>query len=63
MVWATRLASFLLFHVLKAGSNTQFDEIRSHFFKFLQFLIGVFFDMLYIFSSSEHIYRSNSLGM
>ena len=26
---------FLLFRVLKTGSDTRFDEIRSHFFKFL----------------------------
>ncbi|KAF9054321.1 hypothetical protein BJ165DRAFT_1337417 [Panaeolus papilionaceus] len=40
MVWATRLAGkssrrFLLFRVLKMGSDTRFDEIRSHFWKFL----------------------------
>ena len=26
---------FLLFRVLKTGSDTRFDDIRSHFFKFL----------------------------
>jgi hypothetical protein len=36
---------FLLFRVLKTGSDTRFDDIRSHFFKFLGqfpslFLIG-----------------------
>ena len=25
---------FLLFRVLKTGSDTRFDDIRSHFFKF-----------------------------
>ncbi|KAF8524165.1 DUF1295-domain-containing protein [Gautieria morchelliformis] len=35
MVWAIRLAGFLLFRVLKTGSDTRFDNIRSHFFKFL----------------------------
>ncbi|CAL1715679.1 unnamed protein product [Somion occarium] len=40
MIWATRLAGFLLFRVLKTGSDTRFDEFRSHFFKFLAFWIG-----------------------
>ncbi|KAI0656923.1 hypothetical protein C8Q70DRAFT_1006955 [Cubamyces menziesii] len=40
MVWAARLAGFLLFRVLKTGSDTRFDDIRSHFFKFLGFWIG-----------------------
>ncbi|KAI0337265.1 DUF1295-domain-containing protein [Trametopsis cervina] len=40
MVWATRLAGFLLFRVLKTGSDTRFDDIRSHFFKFMGFWIG-----------------------
>ncbi|KAJ3475924.1 hypothetical protein NLI96_g11511 [Meripilus lineatus] len=40
MVWATRLAGFLLFRVLKTGSDTRFDEIRSHFFKFFGFWVG-----------------------
>ncbi|KAJ3819111.1 DUF1295-domain-containing protein [Lentinula raphanica] len=40
MVWATRIAGFLLFRVLKTGSDNRFDEIRSNFFKFLGFWIG-----------------------
>ncbi|KAI8976693.1 DUF1295-domain-containing protein [Trametes punicea] len=40
MAWATRLAGFLLFRVLKTGSDTRFDEIRSHFFKFMGFWVG-----------------------
>ncbi|KAI0720765.1 hypothetical protein C8T65DRAFT_632746 [Cerioporus squamosus] len=40
MVWATRLAGFLLYRVLKMGSDTRFDDIRSHFFKFLGFWVG-----------------------
>ena len=31
---------FLLFRVLKTGSDTRFDEIRSHFFKFFGFWVG-----------------------
>ncbi|KAI0760108.1 hypothetical protein C8Q74DRAFT_1294011 [Fomes fomentarius] len=40
MLWAARLAGFLLFRVLKTGSDTRFDDIRSHFFKFLGFWVG-----------------------
>ncbi|RXW23980.1 hypothetical protein EST38_g1891 [Candolleomyces aberdarensis] len=40
MFWACRIAGFLLFRVLKMGSDTRFDEIRSHFWKFLGFWIG-----------------------
>lgn len=40
MVWAVRIAGFLLYRVLKTGSDNRFDEIRSSFFKFLGFWIG-----------------------
>lgn len=40
LAWATRLAGFLLFRVLKTGSDTRFDDIRSHFLKFLGFWVG-----------------------
>ncbi|KAF7971277.1 hypothetical protein HWV62_21520 [Athelia sp. TMB] len=40
MIWAVRLAGFLLFRVLKTGSDTRFDDIRSHFLKFLGFWVG-----------------------
>ncbi|TFK18451.1 DUF1295-domain-containing protein [Coprinopsis marcescibilis] len=40
MVWATRLAGFLLHRVLRMGSDTRFDDIRAHFFKFLAFWIA-----------------------
>ncbi|KAH9917646.1 uncharacterized protein BXZ73DRAFT_105470 [Epithele typhae] len=40
MIWAARLAGFLLFRVLKTGSDTRFDDIRSHFFKFFGFWVG-----------------------
>ncbi|WRT64993.1 uncharacterized protein IL334_001934 [Kwoniella shivajii] len=40
MLWAARLAGFLLFRVLKTGSDTRFDDIRSHFFKFAGFWVG-----------------------
>ncbi|KAJ3879811.1 DUF1295-domain-containing protein [Lentinula edodes] len=40
MVWATRIAGFLLYRVLKTGSDTRFDEIRSSFLKFSGFWLG-----------------------
>ncbi|KAF9048286.1 DUF1295-domain-containing protein [Hymenopellis radicata] len=40
MIWAVRIAAFLLYRVLKTGSDSRFDDIRSHFFKFLGFWIG-----------------------
>ncbi|EAU90234.1 hypothetical protein CC1G_11558 [Coprinopsis cinerea okayama7 len=40
MVWAIRLAGFLLFRVIKMGKDSRFDDIRSHFFKFLGFWIA-----------------------
>lgn len=40
LIWATRIAGFLLFRVLKTGSDTRFDDIRSNFNKFLGFWIG-----------------------
>ncbi|KAF8885037.1 hypothetical protein BD779DRAFT_1535146 [Infundibulicybe gibba] len=40
MIWAVRISGFLLFRVLKTGSDTRFDHIRSHFFKFLGFWVG-----------------------
>jgi steroid 5-alpha reductase family enzyme len=40
MVWSARLAGFLLFRVLKTGSDTRFDEMRSHFFRFAGFWAG-----------------------
>ncbi|KAK7030786.1 DUF1295-domain-containing protein [Favolaschia claudopus] len=43
MVWAVRIAGFLLFRVLKTGSDGRFDDIRKHFFKFLAFWIAQIF--------------------
>ncbi|KAG8895026.1 hypothetical protein FRB99_000802 [Tulasnella sp. 403] len=40
MLWATRLAGFLLFRVLKRGSDSRFDDIRANFFKFLGFWVA-----------------------
>ena len=40
MIWASRLAGFLLFRVLKTGSDTRFDEMRSKFWSFAGFWVG-----------------------
>ncbi|KAF8322011.1 DUF1295-domain-containing protein [Clavulina sp. PMI_390] len=40
MIWAVRIAGFLLFRVLKTGSDTRFDDIRSNFFMFLGFWVA-----------------------
>lgn len=39
MTWALRLSGFLLFRILKSGSDTRFDDKRNNFFKFLGFWI------------------------
>ncbi|EPQ56428.1 DUF1295-domain-containing protein [Gloeophyllum trabeum ATCC 11539] len=41
MVWAARLAGFLFFRVLKTGKDARFDDIRSHFLKYLGFWVWV----------------------
>ncbi|KAF7370799.1 DUF1295-domain-containing protein [Mycena sanguinolenta] len=40
MVWAVRIAGFLLLRVLKTGHDGRFDDIRKSFLKFLAFWIG-----------------------
>jgi steroid 5-alpha reductase family enzyme len=52
------LSGFLLFRVLKTGSDTRFDEIRSHFFKFLGFWVG---ELIFrVFSSNNIRLKLNS---
>ncbi|KAN0081705.1 Protein of unknown function (DUF1295) domain containing protein [Tylopilus felleus] len=41
MLWAVRLASFLLFRVLRRGSDARFDSIRHHFWKFFGQILWV----------------------
>ncbi|CCO30430.1 hypothetical protein BN14_04459 [Rhizoctonia solani AG-1 IB] len=60
LVWATRLAGFLLFRVLKTGSDTRFDDIRSHFFKFLGFWVG---QILWVWTVSLPLTILNSPGV
>lgn len=60
MVWASRLAGFLLFRVLKTGKDARFDDIRSHFFKFLGFWIG---QILWVWVVSLPVTILNSPGV
>ncbi|KAF8757560.1 hypothetical protein RHS01_03418 [Rhizoctonia solani] len=60
LVWATRLAGFLLFRVLKTGSDTRFDDIRSHFFKFLAFWVG---QIVWVWTVSLPVTILNSPGV
>jgi len=46
------LAGFLLFRVLKTGSDTRFDEIRSHLVKFLGMNLYLFSE----FSADLYLY-------
>ena len=39
LVWAVRLAAFLLARVLRAGDDKRFDEMRDHFWRFLAFWV------------------------
>ncbi|KAF9523049.1 hypothetical protein CPB83DRAFT_65255 [Crepidotus variabilis] len=57
MVWAARIAGFLLFRVLKTGSDTRFDDIRSHFWKFFAFWVG---QMIWIWTVSLPLTILNS---
>uniref|UniRef100_A0A8H7XSA8 Uncharacterized protein n=1 Tax=Psilocybe cubensis TaxID=181762 RepID=A0A8H7XSA8_PSICU len=51
---------FLLFRVLKMGSDSRFDDIRSHFWKFLGFWIG---QILWIWTVSLPLTILNSPGV
>jgi len=39
MIWGARLSGFLLFRILKTGTDTRFDDKRGNFFKFLGFWV------------------------
>ncbi|KIJ55213.1 hypothetical protein M422DRAFT_23827 [Sphaerobolus stellatus SS14] len=60
MVWASRTAGFLLFRVLKTGSDARFDDIRSHFLKFLGFWIA---QILWVWVVSLPVTILNSPGV
>ncbi|KAH9963483.1 hypothetical protein BGW80DRAFT_829350 [Lactifluus volemus] len=57
MVWAVRTGGFLLFRVLKIGSDSRFDAIRAHFFKFLGFWIA---QILWVWTVSIPVVVLNS---
>ncbi|OSD01432.1 DUF1295-domain-containing protein [Trametes coccinea BRFM310] len=60
MVWAARLAGFLLFRVLQFGSDSRFDDIRSHFFKFLGFWVA---QIVWVWTCSLPVVVLNSPGV
>lgn len=39
-LWALRIGSFLLYRVIRAGSDHRFDGMREHFLKFGKFWLG-----------------------
>ncbi|MGK0209274.1 MAG: steroid 5-alpha reductase family enzyme [Patescibacteria group bacterium] len=59
IVWALRLAIYLVVRIRKIGRDSRFDETRDHFFKFLQFWLlqgfvvwVVMIPAIYFFTSS-----------
>ncbi|TKA22889.1 hypothetical protein B0A50_07828 [Salinomyces thailandicus] len=57
MLWAGRLAGFLLFRILKTGKDDRFDGKRDDFFKFLGFWV---FQMLWVWTVSMPVTILNS---
>ena len=57
IVWALRLSGFLLFRIIKTGSDDRFDDKRDRFFPFLGFWI---FQMLWVWSVSLPVTILNS---
>lgn len=57
MVWALRLSGFLLFRILKSGSDSRFDDKRENFFKFLGFWV---FQMIWVWTVSLPLTILNS---
>jgi steroid 5-alpha reductase family enzyme len=47
LLWAVRLAAFLLLRVLRAGDDKRFDEMRDSFWKFLGFWV---FQMIWVWT-------------
>lgn len=40
ILWAIRIGSFLLYRVIRSGSDKRFDNMREHFWKFGRFWLG-----------------------
>ena len=57
MLWAARLSGFLLFRILKTGSDDRFDDKRDKFFPFLGFWV---FQMLWVWTVSMPVTILNS---
>ena len=57
VAWSVRLAGFLFFRILKTGKDERFNEMRSHFVKFLGFWV---FQMLWVWIVSLPVTLSNA---
>ncbi|PBP23027.1 putative oxidoreductase, partial [Diplocarpon rosae] len=57
LVWGLRLSGFLLFRILKTGSDSRFDDKRDKFFPFLGFWV---FQMLWVWTVSLPVIILNS---
>ncbi|KAI9727959.1 MAG: hypothetical protein M1828_005364 [Chrysothrix sp. TS-e1954] len=57
ILWAARLAGFLLFRILKTGKDDRFDDKRDKFFPFLGFFV---FQMLWCWTVSLPVTLINS---
>jgi steroid 5-alpha reductase family enzyme len=57
VLWAIRISGFLLYRILKTGTDDRFDEIRSNFWKFLGFWI---YQMWWVFSGSLSVIFMNA---
>ncbi|KIX10307.1 uncharacterized protein Z518_01389 [Rhinocladiella mackenziei CBS 650.93] len=57
ILWAFRLSGFLLFRILKTGTDTRFDDKRDKFFPFLGFWV---FQMLWVYTVSLPVSILNS---
>lgn len=57
MLWGTRLSGFLLFRIIKTGSDDRFDDKRDKFFSFLGFWV---FQMVWVWTCSLPVTVLNS---
>ena len=57
IVWAARLAGFLLFRIIKTGKDDRFDGTRDKFFPFLGFFV---FQMVWCWTTSLPVTVLNS---
>lgn len=57
MLWGARLSGFLLFRIIKTGSDDRFDDKRDKFFSFLGFWV---FQMVWVWTCSLPVTVLNS---